>query len=133
MIRINDEIQTRMNDFLDWIQSELRIKQDKKGNIGIEALTGKTSIMNYLGDYQQGEDHLSSEEFWKIIQKNTARIQANLKSKSLMDAIVAQYETSLSILLPIKEKLSETDRLIDQIVYRLYGLTEEDIAIVEGS
>jgi hypothetical protein len=25
-----------------------------------------------------------------------------------------------------------SDRLIDQIVYKLYGLTEEEIAIVEG-
>jgi hypothetical protein len=28
--------------------------------------------------------------------------------------------------------LAHTDRLIDLIVYKLYGLTEEEIAIVEG-
>jgi hypothetical protein len=28
--------------------------------------------------------------------------------------------------------ISRTDRLIDQIVYQLYGLTEEEIAVVEG-
>jgi len=32
----------------------------------------------------------------------------------------------------LKEKLRKTDYLIDQIVYRLYGLTEEEIKIVEG-
>ena len=26
-----------------------------------------------------------------------------------------------------------TDRLIDEVVYRLYGLTEEEIAVVEGT
>jgi hypothetical protein len=31
-----------------------------------------------------------------------------------------------------KQKLAATDWLIDQLVYRLYGLTEEEIAIVEG-
>ncbi len=31
----------------------------------------------------------------------------------------------------VKEKLHLTDGLIDQIVYRLYGLTEEEIRIVE--
>jgi hypothetical protein len=30
------------------------------------------------------------------------------------------------------ERIASTDRLIDQIVYRLYGLTEEEIAVVEG-
>ncbi|EMA57246.1 putative restriction/modification enzyme [Halorubrum lipolyticum DSM 21995] len=28
-------------------------------------------------------------------------------------------------------KIEQTDQLIDEIVYELYGLTEEDIAIVE--
>ncbi len=32
----------------------------------------------------------------------------------------------------LTERIGRTDRLIDQIVYRLYGLTEEEIAIVEG-
>jgi hypothetical protein len=44
----------------------------------------------------------------------------------------AEYEKSLAVLLPIKERLAFTDKLIDQIVYRLYGLTEEEIAVVEG-
>ena len=39
----------------------------------------------------------------------------------------------ISTLLPIKEKLRRTDWLIDQIVYKLYGLTEEEIEIVEES
>ena len=43
-----------------------------------------------------------------------------------------EYEKSLSVLLPLKQKLASTDWLIDQLVYRLYGLTEEEIAIVEG-
>jgi len=32
----------------------------------------------------------------------------------------------------LKEKLRKTDWLIDQIVYKLYGLTEEEVKIVEG-
>jgi type II restriction/modification system DNA methylase subunit YeeA len=45
--------------------------------------------------------------------------------------IKSEYEKSLSKLLPLKEKLRKTDWLIDQIVYKLYGLTEEEIKIVE--
>ena len=32
----------------------------------------------------------------------------------------------------VQRKIRLTDDLIDQIVYKLYGLTEEEIAIVEG-
>ena len=55
----------------------------------------------------------------------------NLKSRELFDAVKREYENSLSRLLPIKEKLKKTDWLIDQIVYKLYGLTEEEIQLVE--
>jgi len=30
------------------------------------------------------------------------------------------------------EAIKATDRLIDRVVYQLYGLTEEEIAVVEG-
>lgn len=43
-----------------------------------------------------------------------------------------EYDESLQRVLPLKERLVKTDALIDTVVYRLYGLTEEEIAIVEG-
>jgi len=33
---------------------------------------------------------------------------------------------------PLREKIRQKDKLIDQVVYRLYALTEEEIGIVEG-
>ena len=36
-------------------------------------------------------------------------------------------------LTPLIARIGEVDRLIDAIVFRLYGLTEAEIAIVEGS
>jgi hypothetical protein len=32
----------------------------------------------------------------------------------------------------LMQRIAATDRLIDFIVYRLYGLTEEEVAVVEG-
>ncbi|VUT27720.1 MAG: hypothetical protein SYNGOMJ08_00270 [Candidatus Syntrophoarchaeum sp. GoM_oil] len=34
---------------------------------------------------------------------------------------------------PVIERIEKTDWLIDQVVYRLYGLSEEEIGVVEGS
>jgi hypothetical protein len=36
-------------------------------------------------------------------------------------------------LAPLRERIRQTDELIDATVYRLYGLTEEEIGIVEGN
>ena len=131
MIEMNKDKQKETRGFLEWLESQLKIQPDKKGNTGIEALTGKTHIKNYLGDYQKGEEHLSFEEFWKILEKNKNRIQANLKSREIFETVKTEYEKSLSRLLLIKEKLKKTDSLIDQIVYKLYGLTKEEIRLVE--
>ena len=132
IIEMNKDKQKENRGFFEWLESQLKIQPDKKGNIGIEALTGKTQVKNYLGDYQKGEGHLSFEDLWQILEKNKNRIQTNLKSRELFDVIKTEYEKSLSRLIPIKEKLYKTDWLIDQIVYKLYGLSQEEIRIVEG-
>ena len=43
------------------------------------------------------------------------------------------WETSMETLRPLLKDIAATDRLIDRIVYQLYGLTDEEISIVEGS
>jgi hypothetical protein len=42
------------------------------------------------------------------------------------------WETSMETLRPLLKDIGDTDRLIDSIMYQLYGLTEEEIAVVEG-
>jgi type I restriction-modification system DNA methylase subunit len=132
MIDMNKEKQKEAEGFLKWLESQLKIKSDAEGNTGIDLLTGKSQIKNYVGDYQKGEEHFSFKDFWKILERNKTKIQANLKSRQLYENIGSEYEKSLTKLLPLKEKLRKTDWLIDQIVYKLYGLSEEEIKIVEG-
>ena len=36
-------------------------------------------------------------------------------------------------LLNIQEEINKTDKEIDEMVYKLYGLTDEEIKIVEGN
>ncbi len=130
MIELNRQKQEKMRAFLKWLEAELEVQVDKKGHTGIEALTGKTKLKNYLGDYQKGEEALPFDELWEILRKNKRRVGKNL-SPAFMQAVEHVYDENLSALLPVKERLCLTDELIDQIVYRLYGLTEEEIRIVE--
>lgn len=132
MIEMNKQKQSEMKRYLGWLEGNLKIQPDKKGNTGLEALTGKSQLRNYLGDYQKGEAELSFDELQDILFKNRNRLGVSLNDPRFTARLQEEYEKSLAVLLPIKEKLRWTDNLIDQIVYRLYGLTEEEIAVVEG-
>lgn len=130
MIEMNKQKQSLTKSFLGWLESELNVQQDSKGRAGIEALTGKDRIKNYIGDYQKDQPELPFEEFWQILLKNKNRISKVL-SPSFRSDVEKYYSESLSKLLPLKSRLAKTDTLIDQIVYKLYGLTEDEIQIIE--
>ncbi len=49
------------------------------------------------------------------------------------ERLQAEFNTSVGKLAPLLNKIKATDELTDAIVYRLYGLTEEEIKIVKES
>jgi len=61
MTELNKQKQAESKQFLGWLERELKIQPDKNGNTGIEALTGKTTLKDYLGDYQKGEEYTPFE------------------------------------------------------------------------
>jgi hypothetical protein len=82
------------------------------------------------------------DHFWKL---ETAELFAHLRQNARVltaqnvrlnqtdeDRIRARFQAAKDKLLPLEAELAFTDRLIDQIVYQLYGLTPEEIALVEG-
>ncbi|MEA1936961.1 MAG: hypothetical protein U9N04_02510, partial [Patescibacteria group bacterium] len=42
------------------------------------------------------------------------------------------FETYQKELLEIKDQIDTTDKQIDEMVYELYGLSEDEVAVVEG-
>ena len=75
------------------------------------------------------------DEFWKLetaglfahFQANKIRIKESDEEK-----IRARFLKAKDKLVPLDSQINSTDELIDQIVYRLYDLTEDEIKIVEG-
>jgi hypothetical protein len=51
---------------------------------------------------------------------------------SLSD-VVGVYRTHHPAYEALVRRIGATDRLIDLIVYRLYGLTADEVAVVEGN
>ena len=90
----------------------------------MDDLSNKTKIRTY---HEHDLDTLLS-----ILRKNRRKLSVNPTTRAVQEPIETEFNTSMAKLTPLKAKLSATDRLIDLIVYKLYGLTEEEIAVVEG-
>lgn len=123
MIEMNKQKQGEIKGFLTWLEREL--------GTAIDSLTNKTRLQNYLGDYQKSESHLTFNEILEILKKNRRKLQVDPTARKFQERLAQEYQASIDQLLPIKARLSATEQLIDQIVYRLYGLTAEEIAVIE--
>jgi len=117
MIGYNKEKNKETKSFLGWLEREVGNK--------VEDLTGKTTIKKY---HQTTVGNLIS-----ILKKNRKKLQIDPSRRDFQDRLSTQFDKSLQKLIPLKRKIEMTDYLIDQIVYKLYGLTEEEIKIVEES
>lgn len=124
MIDLNRAKQAEMKGFLTWLARHLRADLDQ--------LTGKSKLQNYPGDYQKGQPPLAFEELLDLLVKNRRKLGVDPLGRNIQSTLEREYSASLGKLLPIKDQLTLIDRLIDEIVYRLYGLSDDEIRIVEG-
>jgi hypothetical protein len=136
MIELNKQKQTEIKSFLQWLERFI--------GCPIDTLTNKSKIQNYLGDYYKkgtgiaytdndtGAPHLSFNDLIELLKKNKKKIAIDPVARKEQQTLEKEYQASLETLLPLKLQLMRCDRLIDAIVYRLYGLSEEERAIVEG-
>jgi hypothetical protein len=124
MIAMNKQQGDEMRGFLAWLERETGAR--------IDDLTGKSQLRDYVGDYQKGEASLPFDAVLAILRKNARKLAVDPGGRKFQEALQKEYEASLAVLLPLKARLAATDRLIDQVVYRLYELTDDEIAVVEG-
>jgi len=112
--------QAEVHGFLDWLAEYTGRPVDE--------WVLKTNLRRYY------------EHDWAEMQRVLKRNQRKLPGVNLdVDAyknapaakIRAAWETSMDTLRPLLARIEATDRLIDLIAYRLYGLTEEEVAVVE--
>jgi len=109
MIALNKQRQKKVKTFLAWLEAELEIAPDAKGREGIEALTGKIRLKDFLGDYQKGEDALTFDNLWEILRKNKRRIGRSL-TPTFMEVFAPPMSTALpNSFLSRKPSASPTD------------------------
>jgi Alw26I/Eco31I/Esp3I family type II restriction m6 adenine DNA methyltransferase len=115
MVRLNKEKQAKIKEFLTWLENEVL-----KGPV--EDQKNKTRIKNF----HEG----TFEGLLDILKVNNA---VDDPCPALTrTTIEAEFNSAMTVLTQLKAHIAATDSLIDRIVYELYGLSEEEIAIVEG-
>ena len=75
---------------------------------------------------------LNYNEFLEVLEKNQNKIPKKLSDVAVQDNLRKMFEDNLKIISPMINKIKLIDELIDQILYKLYGLTDNEIAIVES-
>ncbi len=108
MLSLNKELYEKSNKFL----------QRLKDNLHLEKVSKK--LDNFYD--------LNFAEFSNELKKQ--KIELKLKEQ---DEWQDYFETYKKELIELKQKIDLTDNEIDQMVYKLYGLTPEEIRIVEES
>jgi hypothetical protein len=96
-----------------------------------------TDLKDFHGiDVRSLNPKTKMDEFWKLeaadvfvhFRANKVQLRGSDEEK-----IRERFSKSKSALVPLDSQIAFTDQLIDQIVYRLYGLTPEEIKIVKGT
>lgn len=115
MIEMHKEKQAEAKGFLDWLASYT--------GLPIDDWKLKTHVRAYW-------EHPWSE-LQRALSQNRRRMKQDVEGREAQGKIKREFEDSIAKLVPLLARIEATDRLIDRIVYRLYRLTEEEIAIVE--
>ena len=116
MVEMNKAKGEEIRNFLHWLGREI-------GN-EIDSLQNKTAIQSYFD--------LSYDQLLGILKKNRRFMQVDASSRSFQESLERGFNCSLAKLKPLLARIQQTDELIDKVVYQLYDLTDEEIAIVEG-
>ncbi|RZB33415.1 MAG: hypothetical protein SRB1_01147, partial [Desulfobacteraceae bacterium Eth-SRB1] len=117
MIEMNKEKNKEMKGFLEWFEREIGAK--------IETLTNRTKLKRYYD--------IDFDGLLDILKKNKKKIPINLSNRQFQANLKNEFDQSLSKLKPMMDRIEKTDWLIDQAVYRLYGLTDEELEVLQNN
>ena len=122
MTRLHRDRQAEIMGFLGWLECYLGVK--------VEYLKSKTKVSEYY------KAEVAWEGFLSALQQSRRPIQlakgVDISRREPQATIRSERDPSVAKLTPMLEAIELTDKLIDQIVYKLYGLTKEEVTVVEG-
>ena len=126
-----------VHDLLAYLAEEMTSMHTEQAEINrvwrdwVEAVVPKAAKLTKT--FRETEwAEIGCEQGWHGVLAVFQKRKAVPDAKTLSD-LKRETEKALGEICPLRERIQATDDLIDQIVYRLYGLTGDEIAAVEAS
>jgi len=118
MLDLNKQKQSETQNFLRWLEGEI--------GVNVQDLSGVSWLLEYYG--------MDFSGFHDLLIKNKRKLKAgyNPRSRENKELLEDEFNRSVDKIRQIDASIEEADRQIDTLTYKLYGLTEEEIKIVEA-
>lgn len=123
--KISEEIKPELSELTIQIISKTSEKQ-KLQSLFLHLLENKFAELK-INKKLENWHELEFKDFLKELQK--AKIKLNISEEAEW---IQYFNEQTEKVKTIKSEIEKTDREIDRMVYELYGLTEEEIKIVEN-
>ena len=107
ILKLNQKLQKEVDGFKHLFQKEFQVEK----------------LSQKLEKYYE----LSEDEFFEELRKK----KVNTKIRKNRESLEIEFNNSLAVIKPLLQEIQLTDNKIDQMVYDLYGLTDEEIQIIE--
>jgi hypothetical protein len=107
ILQLNQQLQEELNGFKHWIHKEFNVDKLSK------------KLENYY--------ELSEDEFIDELRKK----KVDTKSRKNREYLEREFTESLAIIKPLIKEIERSDDEINQIIYDLYGLDDDEIDIIE--
>ncbi len=118
MIRLNEQKQTESTGFLQWLA-------DYIGVSSVDILSNHERLKTYY--------EVPYPDFQQTLRQNRLKLRVDPDARQHSQRIRKEFDDSIQSLKPTLERIERTDRLIDWVVYQLYGLTPEEVQMVESA
>ncbi len=112
MLYLNKQFHQTQKEFLDWLKIQY----------GLEKVSKKLESFYALDE----------EGFFAELKKKRPKENKNISPKQTGE-IKQYFEDYQQKIIAVKSEIEKTDSEIDEMVYELYGLTKEEIQIIEGN
>ncbi len=119
MLSLNKQLQEKKTKFLNRVKDNLGATAPDNGACPVEFKLSKKLETFYNYDFKTF-----------VAELKKRKIQLSLIQQDEWEEYFNVYKTEIN---QIQNKISQTDKEIDQMVYKLYELTEEEISIIENS
>lgn len=112
---LSRDIDAERSGFMRWLGQTIR--SDLGQIVGLRGLP----------DYAR----VTPDELIRVLQTNQKRLQVDVSTRAFAERLATELATSQARLAPLLSEYDATDRLIDAVAYRLYGLDAEEITAIE--